>query len=182
MTLRQVTATALSTNSARYPPLLATALHAVSLVATVRLTNWRGPYACTWLCVLASYNCGAAKQRMGEQCNPGSWVVQCRRQRCPLHLLWEDAVSDASQHLAVLRHQRTAAVPPVQQQPADVLLWHVGQLLAENHLQAHQPGRRVVGGGKWCGAEQGVGGVDSGVGVQMMSRWRAKRGEQSNTS
>ena len=51
----------------------------------------------------------------------------------------EGAVGDAADHGPPLSHDRTAAVAPVQHQACDILLGHVGQLLAEDVLQRYQP-------------------------------------------
>ncbi len=57
----------------------------------------------------------------------------------------EGPVCDAAEHGAVAAHDRDRAVPPVQHQARDVFLGHVGQLPAENGLQADQPARRAQG-------------------------------------
>lgn len=56
-----------------------------------------------------------------------------------LYLLLKDSVGDATENSAIPGHQCTAAMPPVQQQSAYVLLWHVGQLLAEYDFKTNQP-------------------------------------------
>jgi hypothetical protein len=43
---------------------------------------------------------------------------------------------------AIPLHNRDAAMPPIEHQPRDVLLWHVGQLLAENVLEVEQTALR----------------------------------------
>ena len=47
----------------------------------------------------------------------------------------EGAVGDPADYCTIFPHNCNAAVPPVKDQPRDVLLWHIRKLLAENIFQ-----------------------------------------------
>ena len=59
-------------------------------------------------------------------------------------LCMEGPIGDATQHGAILGNNGAAAVAPVHDEPGNVLLGHVGQLLTDCVLQTDQPARQHV--------------------------------------
>lgn len=59
------------------------------------------------------------------------------------HLFMEWAIRDPSDHRPAFPHNCHATMPSIKNEAGDVLLWHVGQLPAENVLQRQQPAKSM---------------------------------------